>query len=49
VFTLHALDVPRLDVGGVFGGPDARAAMKGHILAQASVTGRYTLNPTVKL
>jgi Raf kinase inhibitor-like YbhB/YbcL family protein len=49
VFTLHALDVPRLDVSGVFGGTDARAAMAGHILAQASVTGRYTLNPSVKL
>jgi Raf kinase inhibitor-like YbhB/YbcL family protein len=49
VFTLYALDVPRLDVGGVFGGPDVRAAMAGHILAQASVTGRYTLNPSVKL
>jgi len=26
-----------------------RAAMQGHILAQAAVTGRYTLNPAVKL
>jgi len=49
VFTLYALDVPRLAVGGVFGGPEARAAMKGHILAQAAVTGRYTLNPKVSL
>ncbi len=29
--------------------PQARAAMDGHILAQASVTGRYTLNPAVEL
>jgi hypothetical protein len=49
VFTLYALDVPRLDLGGVFGGADVRAAMQGHILAQAAVTGRYTLNPAVKL
>ena len=49
VFTLYALDVPRLDVGGVFGGADVRAAMQGHILAQASIAGRYTLNPAVKL
>jgi Raf kinase inhibitor-like YbhB/YbcL family protein len=49
VFTLYALDVPRLEVSGVFGGTDARAAMAGHILAPASVTGRYTLNPAVKL
>ena len=49
VFTLYALDVPRLGVDGVFSGADVRAAMAGHILAQASVTGRYTLNPAVKL
>ncbi len=48
VFTLYALDVARLDVSGKFTGADVRRAMQGHILAQASVTGRYTLNPTVK-
>jgi Raf kinase inhibitor-like YbhB/YbcL family protein len=49
VFTLYALDVPRLGVDGVFTGADARKAIAGHVLAQASVTGRYTLNPAVKL
>jgi Raf kinase inhibitor-like YbhB/YbcL family protein len=49
VFTLYALDVPRLSVSGKFTGPDARRAMDGHVLAQASITGRYTLNPSVKL
>ena len=49
VFTLYALDVPRLDVPHRFSGADVRSAMAGHILAQASVTGRYTLNPAVKL
>jgi Raf kinase inhibitor-like YbhB/YbcL family protein len=49
VFTLYALDVPRLDLGGAFKGADVLAAMQGHILAQASVTGRYTLNPAVTL
>jgi hypothetical protein len=49
VFTLFALDTARLDVPLRFTGADARAAMEGHILAQASVTGRYTLNPAVKL
>ena len=49
VFTLYALDVPTLAVSGHFTGGQARAAMKGHILAEASVTGRYTLNPNVKL
>lgn len=49
VFTLFALDVPRLDVSGIFSGADVRQAMTGHVLGQASVTGRYTLNPSVKL
>jgi len=49
VFTLYALDVPRLAVEGAFSGADARRAMEGHVLAQAAVTGRYTLNPAVPL
>ena len=49
VFTLYALDVPRLGTSGIFKGADARQAMAGHILAEARVTGRYTLNPAVKL
>ena len=44
-----ALDVARLAVEGRFGGADARRAMAGHVLAQASVTGRYALNPSVRL
>jgi Raf kinase inhibitor-like YbhB/YbcL family protein len=49
VFTLFALDVPRLGVSGAFTGADARAAMAGHVLAQASTHGVYTLNPAVAL
>jgi Raf kinase inhibitor-like YbhB/YbcL family protein len=49
VFTLYALDGPRLDVQGTFDGPAVRRAMQGHILAQAALTGRYVLNPEVKL
>ena len=49
VFTLYALDVPRLSVEGKFGGNDVRAAMRGHVLAEAKVTGRYSLNPSVRL
>ena len=49
VFTLYALDVPRLGVGGIFKGADVRSAMAGHVLAEAKMTGRYTLNPAVKL
>ena len=47
VFTLYALKVPRLEVHGHFTGPQVRAAMAAHILAEASVTGLYSLNPTV--
>jgi Raf kinase inhibitor-like YbhB/YbcL family protein len=49
VFTLYALDVAVLQVPDKFTGQQARDAMDGHILAQSSVTGRYTLNPAVKL
>jgi hypothetical protein len=44
VFTLYALDVERLDVPWRFAGADARAAIAGHVLAEASVSGTYTLN-----
>jgi Raf kinase inhibitor-like YbhB/YbcL family protein len=49
VFTLHALDVTSLAVPVRFTGADVRKAMQGHVLAEASVTGRYTLNPGVAL
>lgn len=49
VFTVYALDVDKLPVQGSFGGNDVRRAMQGHILAQAAITGRYTLNPAVKI
>ena len=44
VFTLYALDIETLPVSGKFGGPEVRAAIAGHILAEASLTGTYTLN-----
>jgi Raf kinase inhibitor-like YbhB/YbcL family protein len=49
VFTLFALDVAHLAVEGKFTGTAARQAMAGHVLAQVSVSGRYTLNPAVSL
>src|SRR5262245_11694770 len=49
VFTLYACDFSRCPVAGTFKGPEVIAAMKGHIIAQAQVTGIYTLNPNVKL
>ena len=45
VFTFYALDIERLTLTGKFGGPEVRVAMLGHILAEASLTGTYTLNP----
>ena len=49
VFALYALDVPRLATAGIFTGADVRTAMAGHVLGEAAVTGRYTLNPAVRL
>ena len=48
VFTLHALDIEHLPLTGKFGGAEVRAAMAGHVLAQASLTGTYSLNPDVR-
>ena len=47
VFTLHALDLERLPLEARFTGAEALAAMAGHTLARASITGRYSLNPAV--
>jgi hypothetical protein len=41
--------VPRLAVTGNFTGADALVALAGRVLAQASLTGVYTLNPTLKI
>ena len=34
-----------LGLSGIFGGPEALAAMEGHVLAKGVWTGTYTLNP----
>jgi phosphatidylethanolamine-binding protein (PEBP) family uncharacterized protein len=44
VFTLYAVDVPRLAVEGTFSGPQVREALKGHVLDVATFSGTYTLN-----
>ena len=49
VFTVYALDIARLPLGPRFGGNEVRKAVQGHVLAQASITGRYSLNPAVKI
>ncbi len=47
VFTVYALDVPKLEVPGTLTGANVVAAMNGHVLDQARLTGTYTLNPSV--
>jgi Raf kinase inhibitor-like YbhB/YbcL family protein len=45
VFTLYALDSARCPVSGAFKGAEVLTAIEGHVLAKASITGIYTLNP----
>jgi Raf kinase inhibitor-like YbhB/YbcL family protein len=45
IFTVYATDLEHCPVDGAFGGPEVLAAIDGHVLAQASITGTYTLNP----
>ncbi len=47
-FTLYALDVASLAVSGAFTLADVKAAMAGHILAQASIAGSYHIYPKAK-
>lgn len=47
VFTLYALDIDRVPVDGKFTGLQVRSAIKGHILAEAKLTGTYTLDPSL--
>jgi Raf kinase inhibitor-like YbhB/YbcL family protein len=47
IFTLYALSTPRVEVEGTFNGKQVLSAIQGKILAQASLTGTYTLNPAL--
>lgn len=46
-FRVYALDVPTLSLSGRFTAADLQKAMQGHVLAEAELTGTYTLNPAV--
>lgn len=46
-FELFATDLARCPVDGAFTAADVRAAIEGHVLARATWTGTYTLNPTM--
>ncbi len=47
VFTVYALDIEKLPLAGKFTGQQVRDAIAGHVLAQASLTGLYSLNPAL--
>jgi Raf kinase inhibitor-like YbhB/YbcL family protein len=46
-FRLFALDVATLGLPAKFAAADVRGAMDGHVLAEASIHGTYSLNPEV--
>lgn len=45
IFTLYALNIAQQPLTGKFSGPQLLAAIQEHILAQASLTGTYSLSP----
>jgi Raf kinase inhibitor-like YbhB/YbcL family protein len=47
-FTVYALDIAELAVSGEFTAVDVEKAMQGHVLAEASLMGTYSLNPEVQ-
>jgi Raf kinase inhibitor-like YbhB/YbcL family protein len=47
-FMLYATDLERCPLEGAFTGPQVRAALAGHVLAEARLTGTYSLNPAVR-
>jgi Raf kinase inhibitor-like YbhB/YbcL family protein len=48
IFTVYALDIPSLNVQDNLTGANIRAALSGRVLAQAQLTGTYTLNPRLR-
>ena len=46
-FVLYATDLARCPVDGAFTGPQVVKAIAGHVLAEARLTGTYSLNPAV--
>lgn len=47
-FTVFALDVDRLAVDGKFTAGDVVSAIEGHVLGEASMVAKYTINPDAK-
>ncbi|MDD3762489.1 MAG: YbhB/YbcL family Raf kinase inhibitor-like protein [Nevskiales bacterium] len=48
-FEILATDLERCPVDGAFTLADLRAALEGHVLARARLSGRYSLNPAIGL
>lgn len=48
-FEILATDLDRCPVEGRFTAPQVLAALQGRVLATASLTGRYSLNPRIQL
>jgi len=46
-FTIYALNVETVGLSGAFTGADALAAIDGHVIAEASHMGTYTMNPNL--
>jgi Raf kinase inhibitor-like YbhB/YbcL family protein len=49
IFTLYALDVPSLKLKPGFRFDAFSVALDGHVLARATLTGRYATNPDIRL
>lgn len=47
-FVLFATDLERCPVAGAFTGQQVRQAIEGHVLAEARLTGTYSLNPSLR-
>lgn len=47
-FTVYALDLARVPVEGTFTHDEALRAIDGHVLGQASLTAKYTINSDAK-
>ena len=48
VFTLYALSLARLPLEGLFDGHAVRQALAGRVLAEATFSGTYSLNPRLQ-
>jgi len=48
-FTIHATDLDQAKVKGAYTLAELRKALDGHVLASASISGRYNLNPRLRV